>query len=328
MILKTYLFIIANNLLRRIGLRLISQKAISNIETIIKNSVQKVQDEDIQHYKGSITCIIFSKDRPLQLYALLESISKRWYGTINYKIIYKASSSSYTDAYDLCKDESTDLNLQIEWIEQKLTFKEVLLSTLSQVTSNRLLFLTDDNVAIAEFDTKTLPVFNHPEQIISLRHSPKITSSYNLRRSKIKQPFFERTSDKSVLGFRWFEGSGEWADPYSLDGHIYSTSHIKSIIHFSAFLAPNSLELSMKYFGFLQSQSKAYCYPQTVIVNIPLNLTQTEWRNRHNGLELHEALSLWQSGLKLDVDSISVDQLTSTHVPLNLNIVTRLQNEF
>ena len=196
---------IVNRIFGLFRARLISERAIKSIESIIEKSVTKAQDDDINDYSEGLSCIIFSKDRPLQLYALIESVVKRWDNSIHYKIIYKASDSEYENAYSACIEECKSLGLSIEWIPQN-SFKEIFLVTLSLVNTKQLLFLTDDNIAITDFNCATLPITKCSNQIISLRHSPRIISSYNLRRTKIKRPHFTNLAGESVVRFCWFQG--------------------------------------------------------------------------------------------------------------------------
>src|SRR5579872_7038262 len=49
--------------------------------------------------------LIYSKDRPMQLYALLESIEQRVCGSGKITVIYHTSRSEYEDGYHIVKND-------------------------------------------------------------------------------------------------------------------------------------------------------------------------------------------------------------------------------
>jgi hypothetical protein len=270
-----------------------------------------------------ITCIIFSKDRALQLYALLESMHFYTRPKFRIAILYTASDQRHSGAYSRLIFESRNFYSNIDWIEEVGNFKSSLISLLSTIYTNKIFFLTDDNIFINHFDFADCNLYDCGGSVFSLRHSTNITYSYTEGR-KYQSPKFTNSIRRSGLfEFRWFDSPCEWSDPWSVDGQIYKISEIKVLSRISSYLGPNSYEAALKRFNFMMRNRVGVCTNTSIVLNIPINLTQNEWKNKFGGLSSLEYLIAWDNGKKLDISFLSGHNPSSTHEVHFLPLIDR-----
>jgi len=271
-----------------------------------------------------ITCVIFSKDRALQLYALLESI--KLYTSFNYRIIilYKVSNNNYKNSYNELITESKIFSLNIKWIKENGGFKKNLLSILKKINTHQVFFLTDDDIFIDKFNFSSCNKFSSDKFIFSLRLSRNITYSYN-EKKKINPPKFVKSLvNNKFFEFKWFEGSGEWAYPWSVNGHIYYLNEIKILSEILFYSGPNSYEASLQFLNFLTQNKVGVCSERAKIINNPINITQNEWSNRSGNLTTADYLSAWQEGKKLNILALRGHNPRATHEVHKLPFIKRV----
>lgn len=284
---------------------------------------QLSKSRPILNYNNDLTCIIFSKDRALQLYALLESIHLR--SNINDKIyiIYKTTNSKHEKSYEnLIYEIKKNFSLEIEWVKEKKLFKESLLLVLRDVKTKKIFFLTDDDVFINYFDKNDYKKFTDKNYIFSLRLSSNISYSYNLQK-KIKVPSLKKLNYKNYFKFKWFETDGEWSYPWSVNGHIFSLSDILTLTSLSDYSAPNSYESALQAFNFYGRKKIGICPKKSFLINLPVNITQSEIKNKSANMHLNDYLKAWKQKKKLDIQSLKNYNPCSVHEEHLLRFIDR-----
>ena len=261
-----------------------------------------------------MSCLIFSKDRAIQLYALLESYNKFVQNPIDITVIYKSSSDDHEKSYIELKNIIKHFPYNINFIKEEKNFRETLLNTLSKIKTKNIFFLTDDDIFISKFDLNFLSNIDSYKKTFSLRLNPKISYSYTAS-AKFKPPKFGVY--KSVINFNefsWFDSGYEWSDPWSVNGHIYLTAEIMVISKISNYKFPNSYESALKFFNFLMIDKKGLCCDESIIMNMPMNIVQTEYKNLHGNISVDFMLHNWKIGNKINIDHLDKLKLNSTHV--------------
>jgi hypothetical protein len=322
--IKEYSYNLINTILKKFNFRLITNKTWETIEECLTKSISINADQLSEKRIKGLSCIIFSKDRPLQLFSLLETLSINLTEPIEITIIYKVTNERFEKSYLDLIEEINIHRLNINWVQENEEFKSLLSKILKKVNTNKIFFLTDDNIALRPINISQIMDVASKCNILSLRHSPNITVSYNTSMKNLKPVLVQSCSNKNLIKFKWFMEKAEWSDPYSLDGHVYSTNHIQSLINISEFRAPNSLESSLKYYNFLQINKVSYCFKKSLFVNIPLNLTQSEWINKSEGMSIYHALEAWEKNLKFKILDLKEYVPKSTHEIINLNLISRI----
>jgi hypothetical protein len=302
----------------------ISIKKIKYIDLITdqRNFLLKKFCEKKQRTKIGISCIIFSKDRALQLYALLESMRINCDGIGEIYIIYTCSTADHLNSYISLIDELI-CTKNIHFIREAVDFKSTLESTINKIYNDKIMFLVDDNLFTKKCNLNNILNSINTYQVISLRLGAGVTYSYTANR-KIKQPVLRSYKYKyDFLEFNWMNSEGEWGDPCSLDGNIFSTNIIEVITSTYNFIGPNSYEAGFKTFENLFYQENAICPKQPVIKNLAINKVQNEYKNRFGNISALYLLDKWRSGKKINIEKIKGLENNSTHLEVKLEYIER-----
>ena len=303
---------------------LISKREYYQYQSQLTNAVHDLVEEEAKHHDvGGIACIIFSKDRVIQLHSLLETYEKFVSNPAPIYVIYEASSNEHELSYLELSRILNKKSLDIKFIKEKKSFRKTLLELLSSIKTKKTFFLTDDNIFISNVDLSLLSRINPLKKILSLRHNPNINYSYTANENFNPPNFKPCKENNQLLEFNWFERECEWSDPWSVDGHIYSTAEVLVLSKISDYRFPNSYEASLKSFNFLMNDRKGVCFSKSVILNIPLNIVQNESDNLSGNVSTDYLLKCWNDGFKLDVSFLEDHPVKSTHEIQSLSFVRR-----
>lgn len=309
------------------GSVLISRVIYDNIVGQRNSAVKSLLSLRKDHFMVGLTGIIFSKDRPIQLFALLESYCLHAKAPAPLRIIYDASNSNQREAYQRLQIYflSLDLSFGIEFTEQSNSFKNTLIQILETVQTRSTFFLVDDIIFTGDVDFELLSQVDPLKTIVALRLGANIKKSYTT--SKFENP---PTLSPSFLGcnlfdFKWFERGNEWSDPWSLDGNFLSTSELVTITKISSFLAPNSYEIALKTFNDFISDRKGACFEISKILNLPINKVQSEINNQSGGISPEFLLEKWEAGLKIDISKFYNYSPIAPHEEHQMSFVSRLE---
>ena len=319
-ILKDYLIKFASIF----GGALISKIELSRYKLHLVNAIDELVEKEKTNYsKVGLSCIIFSKDRAIQLYSLIETYQKFVKNPVEMYIIYNTSSNDHELSYLELSNMINDFSFKINFIKEKNSFRETLLDVFSKIKTKNFFFLTDDDIFIRNIDFNILSDINPQNTILSLRHNPKISFSYTAD-ANFKPPNFNKYKSKLNLNeFNWFDSGYEWADPCSVNGHIYLTAEFSVISRISSYKLPNSYESALKSFDFLMINRKGLCYDESIIMNLPMNIVQTEYKNLHGSVSTDQLLERWKKGYKLDVNFLENVKINSTHVNKVIDFIER-----
>ena len=261
------------------------------------------------NYESGLSGIVFSKDRALQLYAMLESYFKYVENPFPLIIIYNAIDEKHEKSYrDVAK-----LFSKIKLVNDQQGFRNTLLSELDKINTTNLFFLTDDNIFLRKVNLKHASIINPRESVLSLRHSPRLSYNYTTQTNQ-KPPNFSSLEDNTgLLKFNWFEKNNQWSDPWSVDGHVYSTSEIQILSRISDFKAPNTYEAVLKTFGDLMINRCGLCYEKSIVLNMPINRVQDEVSNKSGEISIDFLLDKWNKGYKINTSIFENYVPKSTH---------------
>ncbi len=258
-------------------------------------------------------CIIFSKDRPMQLYGLLDSYFRYVSNPIPITVMYSCKDKIQKEAYsDVIKFFKKN-QIKIDFINETKSFKEVLLETLSKIREDKILFLVDDIVFINQVDFDNFKKIDSKTHVLSLRHSPFLRKSFTTNTYHSPPSFKKFRFSDELLEFDWFESGGEWSDPWSLDGQLLNTSEVLLISNCSDYKAPNSYEIALKAFNDIVISRKGLCFNQSKILNLPINRVQNEVNNISGNITVDFLLDKWNQGYCIDTSIFSGHLPLSTH---------------
>lgn len=285
-----------------------------------------------------LNIIIWSKDRPMQLHALLESLEKNFkeLKESSVAVVYKASNKDYLSAYD---------NLRNIWIDRyrsggsKIDFmfetNFYLMSIMSFGYHSQTMLCVDDQIFYEPFSIEDEIFKIHaekPEQYfnISLRLDPTKTYCYPVEQNQQIPSFV--TNKESYVSWFWKNAQFDWGYVASLDGNVYHTHALRNLllkIQPTQITNPNTLETVLNMIQ--QQNAVSYptqnlCYKRSKTCSIPVNKVQDTFQNKfENTFPSEELLKLWNDGKKINIEDLieQVKDKNAAHNPANYTFISK-----
>ncbi|MBN2516808.1 MAG: hypothetical protein JXC33_12355 [Deltaproteobacteria bacterium] len=271
-----------------------------------------------------VECIIFSKDRALQLHALLTTYFQKVSPPPPVHILYQTSGISHQKAYEdvitLFAGDNT------YFIKQKddHSFREDLLHLLESLQSEKVFFLVDDDLFIEDVNMTDFANFDTDKFVPSLRMGLNLSECYTLQKEQPQPEFLPSPfNDPDKIVWRWDQGVYDWGYPLSVDGHLFSTREIIVLTKFISFNAPNSYESNLQDFCWLFSTRSGTGYRKSKIVNIACNKVQAENDNICGNVHQDYLLEQWHSGLQMDYRQLYGFVNKSAHQDITFDLIER-----
>ncbi len=247
--------------------------------------------------------IVFSKNRAMQLHALLSSYFANTKNPVKLNILYTTTHNGHTESYEKLKN--LFVHYPINFIQEN-AFKADLDNLLGNIATTGVFFMTDDGVFIDSFDMNDIIMFNPVKIVPSLIKGLDLTYCY-IRDKKQELPAFLKPdglalpADMKCWDWGNAETNSDWAYPLSLDVTFYNKKEIQILIANIPYKGPNSLEAALhENYSPIFLQRKGVCYDKAKYVNIVCNTVNTEHRNRNSGLHnTEELLKKWEAGYRI-----------------------------
>lgn len=269
-------------------------------------------------------CVIFSKDRALQLHALLSSYFEKVENPAPVYLLYQATTSAHQHAYEEVFENFLDRKFQAIAQESRKTFKDQLIGILDSLASSRVVFLVDDIVFIESMDLNDLTKFDVRTTIPSLRMGGNLKRAYTTQQEQPLPPFVSHESaDDDKLCWIWGQGEYDWSYPLSVDGHLFSTGEIRILTRYTTFHSPNTFESNLQAYAKLFKKRHGICYKKAKILNIPANRVQTDINNIHGAVHQDYLLEQWNRGMQMDYRSLYGFVNESAHQDVPIAFIAR-----
>jgi hypothetical protein len=269
-------------------------KQISNYYTYFFSRLEYNLNDDIFG-------IVFSKDRAMQLQALLSSY---FYYTTNpapLVILFTYSSSKHKIAYEIMQKEFHDF--PVSFIEET-HFCAQLKQIVKEQKADRIFFMTDDAVFLDFYDLNDCLNFHPLQNVFSLRLGKDLDFCYAYNKKQDIPSFtVENVMEKDWNSWIWKDmyHSPDWSYPLSVDASIFLRKEIETILNYISFSSPNSLESQMQLLKDLFVQRKGICYSKAKYVNVPCNRVQNEFDNVfHNTYSVNELADKFLEGDRIE----------------------------
>jgi hypothetical protein len=274
-----------------------------------------------EYIKNTTTGVIFSKDRPIQLYALLESFIDC---VLNYQcifILYKCSDERYERAYLEIRQRFENSKF-IFFCEHH--FRSDLVRIIDAIKSERIFFLVDDIIFINKVDFAELNSFDLGCYVPSLRLGMQLTYCYPSQ-SRQNLPLLISSNNEKQFGniWRWSKGEFDWKYPLSLDGNVFYTRELTIMISQIQFKGPNSLEAKLQLYNPIFIKRWGVCCATSRLINIPSNRVQSEIDNISGDLEAAKLLNKWNEGYKIHTKQLYNINSTSVHQDIEYIYIRR-----
>ena len=267
-----------------------------------------------------LSIICFSKDRPMQLQSLLESLKMNTPKDNKIQVIYRATSEPMTKAYlHLIRK-----NLKIRFLKDG-DFKKQVKQAVDKAKAY-VAFATDDSLILQPFALEA--VLEDPRVIcFSLRLGLNTKRCYTSHRDMPLPKMF--CNEKCIL-WSWKKAKDDFAYPMSLDGHIFRKNDLIRWLQGIEYQNPNELEDALS--KIIQKTKVVQKVPQWMAayrssryVSIPINRVQTRFENRAGNKPRYGTkvlLRRFSRGDRIDINKTICVPPDSPHQEYNLRFVS------
>ena len=258
--------------------------------------------------------IVFSKNRPMQLQATLDSIEIYTRGFFNnIDVVYLANNDKYKYGYNILKSKKPYIN----FIKQTDFEKDIKGCFKMDYTC----MAADDDIVFSEFNKGLFRMFYNPDVCcFSLRLGKNIDYCYsNNKPNKIKN----YQEDGEFMIWDWKEEELDFAYPLSVVSNIFRTDFIKGLTDKISFSNPNTYEAKLQTL-IEECPPKMASYKQSKIFGVPANSVNSSWTNR-NGLEhgysISQLMDMYIDGQTIDIKTIKPEEIHSAQQEVKLNFI-------
>ncbi len=262
-----------------------------------------------------LSVIVFSKHRPLQLQAYLESLL--YYSDLEERSIYVF----YKETGGISYWELIKKYPKVNWIEETNFLSD--LKNIFKYVKPYVLWGCDDVFYKSIFDLKIC--------IKALSEKPELFG-FSLRLGRNIQPYPELINQKDFLMWDWTRvelphqsyeaGISDWAYPWEVSGSIYRKSDISEFLKLSNQpVNPNYLESNVADYcnRTKLSQNRKYlaCFEQSKCLTLTINRVQETHKNAFwttKKTDVDSLFRFFQSGYRLNWKKYQNCQNPSVHV--------------
>ncbi|MCH9617295.1 MAG: hypothetical protein SP4CHLAM5_04210 [Chlamydiia bacterium] len=273
--------------------------------------------------------IVCSFNRPLQLYALLESIEQRVTGYDAISVICR-SDTEFKDGYKKVEQRFPEVSFYHQPSKKGQAFRSFK-TMVRQIVhgeystpSKYFLFAMDDIIITDTIDLQA------GENLLEKRpdiHGFFYRLGKNVTRHSLPTPGENDIPPLTDLGddlFCWNFGPNQfdWGYPNSLDFTLYRKSYFVNACKDSSYRNPPDFE--WKLCSYSPVNGKGACHSMSKIVNLCINRVSTTTRNPVlRECSVHFLNEQFMKGLKIDIFSIDKQLVNSAHQDVPFNFIQR-----
>lgn len=248
--------------------------------------------------------VIFSYDRPLQLYALLESIKKHVTGIGEISVVYRASNADYQRGFEMVHEKFSDAKFFMQGENPAQDFKPLTLQAIFDSPSSYVIFAVDDIVVKDDVDLSyCIELLERTGAYgFYLRMGENLNYCYTMTQPQRVPPLSHVEGD--VYSWTFSQGEFDWNYPNTVDMTIYRKNEIEDSLRSLTYRAPNTLEGWWSHHANRVMCRQGLCFKSSKIVNLPLNRVQNEWHNKSMDISPAQLLETFMQGLKLDIQPL------------------------
>jgi len=264
--------------------------------------------------------LVFSKDRAMQLDALLSSLQLHCFDpqVLRTQILFACSTSRHSAQYRELAAAYPQVSFTAE-----TDFKAQVLSVLNH--PEKILFLVDDSLFVRNFSAQQLVELldRHGEAAgVSLRLGQNTAYCYPLARFQVI-PRFENLNN-GFLGYDWSLAEADFGYPLELSSSCYRTADVLQVLSSCSFKNPNELEGTLAANArnsLVPGKKLLLCPKQSIAFSCPINVVQTCCPNRHElsqGCTAESLADLFDQGKRIAVDPYRDFLPNACHQPVEL----------
>lgn len=272
-----------------------------------------------------VDVVIFSYNRPLQLYALLESLHTYCTGIGIIQVIYRVDTEQFRYAYDAVFYDFNRVKYYRQGKNPYQDFKKLTLQSLRKSLSPYIMFAVDDIIVKDFIDLRKCvdALEKWGAYGFYFRLGINLTHCYSWLHAKQPLPPLQQV-EPDILSWCFKEGTFDWQYPHTVDMTIYRKNDVLNHLRGLSYHAPNKLEDVWNILSKSVLNKRGLCYRISKIVNIPLNRVQHEYKNPvMDGWSPEMLLQEFVAGKKIDITALYNIYNTEAHMEYCPTFVNR-----
>ena len=274
-------------------------------------------DQNNNFSPPGFTWFVFSKDRALQLDALLRSLKESVGCVAPCEVLYKATSDGHLKAYNEVFARHLDLVPRPRCESQ---FNRDVIDMVSAMGGDHLAFLVDDQVFVSPVNLSQVLAVDPRVATYSFRLGLRIVRCQPVGDLACGLPPFIKPEGlpSEWLAWAWSTGKGDWSARNALDGNVLSRNLVLATLESdSNFQGPQTLEKVLFASSFCTKFGVCNKHPQAI--NLAINRVSSE--NvifPHGTLSADNLLQAWESGLQANLSIVRTMTPNACHVICDL----------
>ena len=277
---------------------------------------------------GPADLLVFSYNRPMQLYAFLESTMKHISHWRKIAVIYR-QDPPFVSGYENVKKAFP----HVAFFKQsskypKKDFKSLVIKTLFGSFgkgSSYVAFAVDDIIITDKIDLlqDTKKLQQTGAYGLYYRLGLHVDYCYMLNKHQGIPKLFSVADGYFAWQFK--QGDGDWNYPNSVDLVLYNKQEIKKEITSLPFTFPNDFEGAWHQ---LANPNKiGLCSQRAKMVNIPMNLVSNKSNRSNNTFTVEQLNTLFLRGLKIDIQPFYLILNRGAHADIMPQFIPRNAND-
>ncbi len=275
--------------------------------------------------RGEADLIVFSYNRPMQLYAFLESITKHAGGFRKTGVIYR-EDPEFVSGYDSVKKAFPSAHFFKQSNDRpKDDFKPLVLDAVFGKFgegASHVAFAVDDIIITDKIDVK--------DGVVKLKETGAYGVYYRLGKH-VDVCYMHDDEIQGIpnllevgngcLAWQFKQGKADWNYPNSVDLVLYAKSDIQRDLEKMKYTFPNDFEGEWARYG--DASKIGLCYERAKMVNIPMNIVSTNQNRAANTFSAEELNFMFLEGLKIDINPFYQIENHSAHADLEPQFIMR-----
>ena len=283
-----------------------------------------IQGHYIPNSYAAADFIIFSYDRPMQLYALLESTARYLTGIDSTTVIYRVSDERFAHAYTIVQKQFPYVQFLLQSTKAQADFKPLVMQALKTGKSPYILFAPDDIIVknYANLEVCTRAMEQHNAYGFFLRLGTHLDTCYSEAQPQPLPSLIAVGNNIFTWTFR--NNKFDWGYPNNVDMTIYRKHDIQRDLESAAFTTPNTMEACWAGLQWTVIDRKGLCFNNSVIVNIPVNCVQQDFNNNQmHSWTPQQLLRFFEDGKKIAIEPLAGILNKSCHIDHELSFIER-----
>ncbi len=272
----------------------------------------------------NVDLIVFSFDRPLQLYALLESTHTYIKGLQDIHVIFRASNKQFEEGYEIVKKVYEKVVFHKQGENPRSDFKLLSLKAAFDSSSSYVVFAVDDIVVKDSIDISACAeaLEKYGAYGFYLRLGKNLTQCYSMGREQ-RCPLLKQ-ENRNIFSWQFNQSQLDWSYPHTVDMTVYRKKDIEKDLRMISYYTPNILEdMWMRYSRKIMGR-RGLCYVFSKIVNMPLNRVQHEYKNRAmSEYSSQDLLNKFLNGQKMDIAPLKCVDNKAAHMEYSPTFIMR-----